>query len=115
LREAEEAQLEFPELRGRWNILQGHLILGEALASGSADELGVALENYRVGFPLITQGWVGSYGASAAIPGEYKKFRDLVWQLPPETRAHWQQELYLSWSSQEESVTQLLARLEELY
>lgn len=115
LREAEEAQLEFPELRGRWNILQGHLILGEALASGSADELGGALENYRVGFPLITHGWVGSYGASAAIPGEYKKFRDLVWQLPPETRAHWQQELYQSWSSQEESVTQLLARLEELY
>jgi tetratricopeptide (TPR) repeat protein len=115
LREAEEAQLEFPELRGRWNILQGHLILREALASGSTDGLDAALENYRIGFPLITYGWVGSYGASAAIPGEFKKFRDLVWQLPAQTRAHWQQELYLSWSSQEESVTQLLARLEELY
>ncbi len=116
LREARDAQIEFPELRGRWNILQGHLALDQALTSGSADAFADALENYRVGFPLITHGWVGSYGASAAVPREFKKFMDLALRLPPETRAHWHRELYLSWISQEESVTQLLlARLEELY
>ena len=74
----------------------------------------VALENYRIGFPLITHGWVGSYGASA-IPREFKMFRDLVWQLPAGIRAHWLDELNRSWIGLEESATPLLARLEELY
>jgi hypothetical protein len=114
LREAQEAQLEFPELRGRWNILQAHLAMRQARTSGSADALEVALQNYMVGFPLIMHGWVGSYGASMAIPREFKKFTDFVGKLPPETRARWKHELYLSWSRQEESGTQLVARLEEL-
>ena len=81
MRETEEADLEFPELRGRWNVLQGHLAMHEWLDTGREDVLPVALENYRIGFPLITHGWVGSYGASA-IPREFKMFRDLVWKLP---------------------------------
>jgi hypothetical protein len=113
LQEAEAAELEFPELRGRWNVLQGHLAMQEVLA-GNQEALEIALENYRTGFPLITHGWVGSYGASK-IPEEFRKFSDLVWQLPAETRARWQRELYQSWHRQEESATQLLARLEELY
>jgi tetratricopeptide (TPR) repeat protein len=114
LQEPEAAELEFPELRGRWNVLQGHMAMHEALATGSQDAMEAALENYRIGFPLIAHGWVGSYGASA-IPGEFRKFSDLVWRLPPRIREHWQQELYRSWSAQEETATQLLARLEELY
>jgi tetratricopeptide (TPR) repeat protein len=114
LRETEEADLEFPELRGRWNVLQGHLAMHEWLDTGRENVLPIALENYRIGFPLITRGWGGSYGASA-IPREFKMFRDLVWKLPAETRVHWLQELSRSWSGLEESATQLLARLEELY
>jgi len=113
LRETETAELEFPELRGRWNVLQGHLAINRALA-GDEDALEVALENYRIGFPLVTHGWVGSYGASV-IPEEFTKFRELVWKLPPETRAHWRRVLDRSWSGQEEYTTQLLARLVELY
>ncbi len=113
LAKPEAAELEFPELRGRWYVLQGHLAMHEVLA-GNENALAIALENYRIGFPLITHGWVGSYGASA-IPGEFRKFSDLVWQLPAQTRAHWRQELRESWSGHEESATQLLARLEELY
>jgi hypothetical protein len=113
LEEPDVAELEFPELRGRWKVLQGHLAIQEGL-SGNDAMLEVALDNYRSGFPLITHGWVGSYGASA-IPGEFARFRDLVWKLPDETRMQWRQELQRSWSSQEESATQLLARLEELY
>ena len=113
LQEPELDELEFPELRGRWNVLQGHLEMHKGLA-GDESRFEVALDNYRLGFPLITHGWVGSYGASA-IPGEFTKFRDLAWRLPAETRAHWRQVLEESWSSQEESATQLLARLEELY
>jgi hypothetical protein len=112
LREPEAAELQFPELRGRWNVLQGHLAMHEGLA-GNNVKLDVALDNYRIGFPQITHGWVGSYGASA-IPGEFAKFRDLVWRLPAETRLRWRQELEESWRSQAESATQLRARLEEL-
>ena len=111
--EPEIAELEFPELRGRWRVLQGHLDIEKAIAGNEA-ALNSALENYRAGFPLITHGWVGSYGASA-IPREFRKFSDLVWQLPAEVRTHWREELYRSWSGQHESATQLLARLEELY
>ena len=112
LQEPEVDELEFPELRGRWNVLRGHLAIHEGL-DGDKAKLDAALDNYRRGFPLITHGWVGSYGASA-IPGEFGKFRELFWRLPAETRQHWLQELERSWSSQEESATQLLARLEEL-
>ena len=107
------AELEFPELRGRWQVLQGHLAMDKAIAGDEA-MLDIALEHYRDGFPLITHGWVGSYGASA-IPGEFRKFSNLVWRLPEAVRAHWRDELYRSWSDRQESATQLLARLEELY
>jgi hypothetical protein len=82
--------------------------------NGSDAMLDAALENYRTGFPLITHGWVGSYGASA-IPEEFRKFGELVWRLSDETRERWLRDLYTSWREPEESATQLLARLEELY
>lgn len=114
LQEAGAPDLDFRELRGRWQLLQGHLAIHDALA-GDDTMLEAALKNYMDGFPLILHGWVGSYGASV-IPTEFRKFRDLVWQLPDDTRAHWQTELYRSWSNEEAaSATQLLARLEELY
>ncbi len=105
-------ELEFPELRGRWNVLQGHLAIREGL-DGDKVKLDAALDDYRKGFPLITHGWVGSYGASA-IPAEFGKLKKLFWLLPPQTRLHWLQELEQDWSRHEESSTQLLARLEEL-
>jgi tetratricopeptide (TPR) repeat protein len=108
----ETTEIEFPELRGRWRVLQGHLAAEKAIKGDDAS-IDIALENYREGFPLITHGWVGSYGASA-IPGDFKKFSSLAWKLPAEVRAHWRAELHRSWSEQESS-TQLLARLEELY
>jgi tetratricopeptide (TPR) repeat protein len=114
LQETKAADIEFAELRGRWSVLQGHLALHQALATGSDDALETALENYRSGFPLIVSGWVGSYGASAILR-EFRKFRDLVRMLPRHTREHWQQELYRSWSGLEESASQLLESLEELY
>jgi tetratricopeptide (TPR) repeat protein len=110
LQESAAEGVEFPELRGRWNVLQGHLAMHEAL-SGDERTLEIALANYGKGFPLITHGWVGSYGVSTIFPGEFGRFRDLALKLPPETRARWRQELRRAWSGQE----LLLARLEELY
>lgn len=106
----------FPELRGRWDVLQAHIGLEKALGSGGdpdEQELAKAFENYKRGFPLITHGYVGSYGESI-IPREIRRFGDLIGDLPPEIRARWLSELRQSWSGEGAS-TLLLARLVELY
>ncbi len=112
LQEAAAAELDFRELRGRWRVLQGHLSMRKVL-NGDNSMLDAAFGHYKDGFPLIMQGWVGSYGA-AAIPGEFGRFRDLVLGLPPEIRAQWKRELARSWSGYSALANVLLARLEEL-
>lgn len=103
----------FPELRGRWDVLQGHIGLRKALDSPDEQVLAAALDNYKRGFPLITHGYVGSFGESV-IPAEIRRFGDLISRLPTSTRAQWLAELRRSWSGEGAS-TLLLARLVELY
>ena len=107
-------EYDFPDLKGRWDLLQGHFAIRQALETGDQRALEAALENYKIGFALIAQGYVGSSG-SAAVAGEFKTFGELVWQLPPQTRAEWQRELRRAWSQEGSGSTLLLARLEELY
>jgi tetratricopeptide (TPR) repeat protein len=108
------SEYEFPDLKGRWNLLQGHLLVHDSLETRDTSRLNVALQHYKEGFSQIAQGYVGSSGA-AAISGEFETFGELVWQLSPETRAGWQEELRSAWSALENGSTLLLARLEELY
>jgi hypothetical protein len=104
----------FPDLKGRWQLLQGHLALRRWKETRSTEELDFALRNYEDGFRLMAQGFVGSSGA-AALPGEFAKFAKLFDQLPEEVQVKWQQELRNKWSDLEEGSTLMLARLEELY
>lgn len=106
-------EYSFPDLRGRWNLLQGHLGIHDALASRDYSDLGTALDNYKEGFALIAQQFVGSSGA-AALPGEFETFGQLLFRLPAEIQAEWQEKLREAWSGLACS-TPLLARLEELY
>jgi tetratricopeptide (TPR) repeat protein len=108
------SQYQFPDLRGRWLLLQGHLRVREALASRDQAALAPALEDFKLGFTLLAQRYVGSSGASA-VAGEFRKLAQLTWELPPEIRAQWQAEFQRSWSAEEYGSTLLLARLEELY
>ena len=105
---------DFPDLKGRWNLLQGHFGIHQALETGDDRALDVALDNYKRGFALIAQGYVGSSG-SAAVAGEFETFGELVWKLSAETRAEWQRELRRAWSQEHSGSTLLLARLEQLY
>jgi tetratricopeptide (TPR) repeat protein len=107
-------QLEFPDLKGRWRLLQGHLDVHDSRQPGNSERLASALEHYKNGFLLLAQGYVGSSGA-AAIAGEFKIFKELVWGLPDETRALWQEEFRRAWTGDTPGSTLLLARLEELY
>ncbi len=108
------SEYEFPDLRGRWNLLQGHLGIHDWLATADQVRLSEALRNYTEGFALIAQGYVGSSGA-AAISDEFRTFGKLLSQLSADIRAEWQDEFRRAWSNLGQGSTLLLARLEELY
>lgn len=108
------SEYKFPDLQGRWRLLQGHLRVRDSLASRDEGPLEAALEDFKQGFILIAQRYVGSSGASA-VPSEFRKFADLMWSLPPNIRAEWQAEFQRAWSEEVYGSTLLLARLEELY
>jgi tetratricopeptide (TPR) repeat protein/energy-coupling factor transporter ATP-binding protein EcfA2 len=109
-----DSQYRFPDLRGRWLLLQGHMRVREALESRNHGTLPLALEDFKQGFILLAQRYVGSSGMSA-VASEFTKLAALTWELPPEIRAQWQAEFQRSWSQEEYGSTLLLARLEELY
>lgn len=107
-------EYEFPDLQGRWRLIQGHLAVQNWQATGEVSLLDAALQSYKDGFAQIAQQHVGSSGASA-IAGEFKKFGTLIWRLPTDIRAQWQEEFRRAWSGSDTGSTLLLARLEELY
>jgi hypothetical protein len=108
------SEYEFPDLKGRWNLVQGHLGIHDSLETGDESQLGTSLDHYKEGFSQIAERYVGSSGA-AAIASEFEKFGELVWKLSPEVRRQWQAELRDAWSDLPNGSTLLLARLEELY
>jgi tetratricopeptide (TPR) repeat protein len=112
--EAAIEEYDFPDLKGRWLLLQGHLAIRAWRESHEDAHLDVALENYKEGFELIARGYVGSSGA-AALPGEFEIFVGQVQQLPLEVRATWYKELQVAWRGLQEGSTLVLARLEEIY
>jgi tetratricopeptide (TPR) repeat protein len=108
------AELAFPDLRGRWLLLQGHLGIHDWIRSADDDVLAGARDSYIQGFRLLADAYVGSSGA-AAIPGEFRRFTDLFRNLPKEVQADWRRAFRRAWSQLSAGSTRLLARLEELY
>jgi tetratricopeptide (TPR) repeat protein len=107
-------EYEFPDLKGRWELLQGHLAIHRWRRTADQGDLDYALNNYIDGFKLIAAGYVGSSGA-AALPGEFERFAGMFSLLPAEIQAEWQEQLRTGWSSMDEGSIPVLARLEELY
>jgi tetratricopeptide (TPR) repeat protein len=109
------AEYEFPDLRGRWEVVRGHLAIRDWETAPDDSLLNTALTSYKEGFALIAQGgYIGSSGTSF-IPGGFQTFADLFALLPDDIRAEWQAELRRAWSGHERSSTLLLPLLEELY
>jgi tetratricopeptide (TPR) repeat protein len=92
---------QFSDLRGRWDLLQGHLAVHQALVTiDSAQKdalLDQALEHYKRGFPQEVGNFWGSHGGTA-IRDEFERFGQLLGQLPLLTREKWCEELRLAWS-----------------
>jgi hypothetical protein len=108
-------EYKFPDLEGRWYLVQGHLYVHDWLDAAQADDrlLSAALEKYQDGFALIAQSYVGSSGTSA-LPGEFDTFAELFSRLPEEVQIAWRHELRRAWHDSSEGSTVLLARLEAL-
>jgi hypothetical protein len=109
-------EYRFSDLRGRWELLQGHLRVHDAVAAGTTDGLDDALRHYSEGFLVLADRRVGSHG-SAAIAGEFERFHYLFAQLPADVQAEWYTTLRDEWSAPAsgDRSTSLLARLEQLY
>jgi tetratricopeptide (TPR) repeat protein len=104
---------EFPDLEGRWNLLQGHLAVWRYLDSPNDSDLNTARHHYTFGFAQVAKRFVGSSGA-AALGDEFETFEELVWRLPAETRVAWREHFRQAWSIMDSDSVLLLARLEEL-
>lgn len=105
---------EYPDLRGRWLVVQGNLQVRAWQADQNLRHLDEALALYTRGFALIAEGYMGSSGA-AAIPSQFEAFRLMLGELPPDIRRQWLHRLRLEWSTLPGSSDLLLARIAELY
>jgi tetratricopeptide (TPR) repeat protein len=110
----DEPSYYFPDLVGRWEILQGHLALERYLSDPSnSDAPNDALQHYIVGFPAIAERSYASSGI-ALIPSEFENFQRLFRKLSPEQQADWQTRLVAAWQESNDGSPILLTRLQEL-
>jgi tetratricopeptide (TPR) repeat protein len=103
----------FPDLQGRWKLLQAHLAVHEYLDTGDASKLDGALDLYETGFVNLATRHVASSG-TASLRGEFATFRTVLSQLPETVQAAWLTRLRSAWTAAGNVKTVLLARLEEL-
>jgi tetratricopeptide (TPR) repeat protein len=115
--EVEDAirEYHFTDLRGRWDLLQGHLTVHDALDNDDLSQLDGAVRHYSDGFRMLGDRQVGSHGL-AALTGEFDKLQKLFVRLPLDVQANWYDRLRSDWSRLgDEKPTLLLAQLERLY
>lgn len=103
----------FPDLSGRWRLLQGHLAVHDYLDTRDDRGLEEALGHYEIGFADLAKRHVGSSGA-ASLKSEFVTFHKIFSRLPPDIQVAWQARLRSAWAAADDVSTVLLARLEEL-
>ncbi len=103
----------FPDLIGRWRLLQAHLDVDDYARTGDTRYLTSALENYKTGFEQLSRQLIGSSGG-VSLRAEFHAFA-IDWdKLPSHVRQEWHASLRSAWAVGGSAVL-LLARLEELY
>jgi tetratricopeptide (TPR) repeat protein len=97
------SEYNFTDLRGRWELLRGHIVLNDGLNSSTEGErqkcFSQALDRYKKGFPLVAKGFVGSHGLRA-LRKEFNNFNNLFSKLPHDIRLKWCDDLRLAWSTE---------------
>ena len=107
-------EYQYPDLRGRWLVVQGNLQVRAWQADNDAGRLDKALDLYTRGFALIASGQMGSSGATT-IPRQFEVFRGLFQELPPDIRVQWLQQFSREWSEPPGGSDLLLAGIAGLY
>lgn len=103
----------FPDLKGRWSLLKGHLAVRDYHDSNEAARLDEALVYYEKGFADLATKHVASSGATS-LKAEFDAFEVVFTGLPADARAAWQARLRSAWTAAGELSTLLLAHLEKL-
>lgn len=112
--EQADAEYQYPDLSGRWLVIQGNLRVRSWQADNDVQQLDMALDFYTQGFPLIARGRMGSSGTTA-IPWQFEAFRGLLSELPLDIRREWLQKLGRAWSDLPEGSDRLLAGIAGLH
>lgn len=118
-------EYQFPDLRGRWQILQALIKAESAIGMDECDErmrlLDEAREHFATGYPLIAFGHVGSHGA-IALQSEFQKLENVLINLDQQQRSTWFSYLNKAWGKRSTSEelksrqeSSLLASLSRLY
>ncbi len=107
-------EYQYPDLRGRWLVVQGNLQVRAWQADNNAGRLDKALDFYTRGFALIASGQMGSSGATT-IPRQFEVFHGLFQELPPDIRVQWLQQFSREWSEPPGGSDLLLAGIAGLY
>ena len=108
------AEYQYPDLSGRWLVVQGNLQVRAWQADNDVGHLDKALDSYTLGFALIAKGQMGSSGA-VALPGQFEAFRGLLHELPLDIRLQWLQQFSREWSEPPGGSDLLAARIAGLY
>jgi hypothetical protein len=115
---------EYPDLKGRWELIQGNLKVDDAISTGGEESdilFSEALQHYKRGFPQIALGYIGSHGV-VALSSEFDKLKEVIRTIPVDTHKKWFEELNLAWGNVESEFIQkerqensLQALLTDLY
>lgn len=114
------SEYNFPDLKGRWELLKGQKAFKQAQAIADLNQQNslyeIALEHFKKAYPLISRGYVGSHGI-VALPEEFDKLVPLMKSLPETQRKEWLEALGVAWSvmDKERQATSLLSFLTNLY
>ncbi len=103
----------FPDLKGRWSLLRGHLAAHDYENSGDVGKLDEALAHYEKGFANLATRHVGSSGL-ASLNAEFAAFESIFSGLPENVKEAWQARLRSAWTAAGETSVLLVAHLEEL-
>ncbi|MBM7773244.1 tetratricopeptide (TPR) repeat protein [Actinokineospora baliensis] len=103
-------QFEFADLRPRWELINAHLAVHDAVRAGSADGLDPVARTYGRALLALAHNRVGSHGA-AALDSEFTRFGKLYVRLGAPVRGRWYELLRAHWAADAPPLVERLDRL----
>ncbi|GAA2975042.1 tetratricopeptide repeat protein [Actinokineospora diospyrosa] len=103
-------QFEFADLRPRWELINAHLAVHDALGQRQVSGLDDVARTYARALLTLNRNRVGSHGA-AALDSEFDRFGELFARLPAPVRGQWYELLHAEWAVPARRLVERLDRL----